>query len=144
MLTRLIYSSHGLQSLERGDIDQILDAARRHNLEDGVTGMLCHGNNRFLQYLEGEEVHVARIYGRIEQDPRHGDLKIIDQRALERRFFGDWSMGFVDIADLWTRFALREVTRQDQFLPEDMDSATALRLMNSLKAGLADQVIVGH
>jgi hypothetical protein len=141
-LTRLIYASRETAPLESGDIAQILDASRRNNLIDGVTGMLCHGNGRFLQYLEGDDAAVRTIYARIEKDPRHADIVLIESREEQRRVFGDWSMGFVDATDMWTQVTIRETAKMDVFLPDRLDSGAESRLIRNLKAALQAQVII--
>lgn len=142
MFIQLLYTSTATQPLGEQDVNQILDSARHRNLNEGVTGMLCHGNSRFLQCLEGEQNAVDGIYNRILKDTRHDHIKLIYNTTLDRRFFGDWSMGFVDIDDLWTKVALRQILQTDQFLPEEMGPETALRLIKSLKTELTNQIIV--
>lgn len=142
MLIRLIYASLEARDIGSQDIDQILTASRRNNLVDGVTGMLCHGSGRFLQCLEGDAEHVDRIYERISKDSRHKDVVVIDRGDLDRRVFGDWSMGFIDIDNILTEMTLQEITKTDGFYPETMSADTALQLIKRLKASLSDQIIV--
>lgn len=142
MLSRLIYASRETRQFANEDIDQILAASRRNNLKDGVTGMLCHGDGRFLQYLEGDKTAVQSIYDRIAGDERHTDVILIEQVNAERRIFGDWSMGFVDVNDMLTNVTLPEAGRMDEFHPEKLDAATAMQLIKNLKTNLSGQVII--
>ena len=142
MLSRLIYASIESRNISSEDIEQILAASRKNNLVDGVTGMLCHGNGRFLQYLEGDETPVKNIYNRISEDDRHKDVVILDRANLERRIFGDWSMGFINVENILTEITLNEITKSGDFCPEKLDATTAFQLIKRLKASLSDQVIL--
>jgi Sensors of blue-light using FAD len=57
--------------------------------------LMCH-DGAFLQALEGDELSVRAVFKRIEKDARHAQVTILrNQRSfVERRIFGDWSMGF--------------------------------------------------
>lgn len=74
------------------DVEDILQQSRHNNAVDGITGLLWHGDGRFLQVLEGPEASVSEAYHRIAADPRHHDLTIWSDRAVETRQFGYWSM----------------------------------------------------
>ena len=77
------------------EIEGILAASRRNNARAGVTGALIFNRSTFGQVLEGPEAAVEETYERIEADPRHHDVEVLDLRSVEARAFGDWSMGFV-------------------------------------------------
>jgi len=50
----------------------------------------------FAQILEGEAGSIAETYGRIMVDPRHDDLRLLAQDAVERRQFAGWAMAFAE------------------------------------------------
>ena len=59
--------------------EQLLELLKQClNPASGVTGMLLYGNGTFLQALEGDEKVVADLYGKIEKDSRHIDVKMQD------------------------------------------------------------------
>ena len=99
-LIRIVYVSRsglGLEapgSAERA-IDAILDASRRNNARCGVTGALIFNRGTFGQILEGPEAAVEETFMRIEGDPRHHEVEVLDLKPVGERAFGDWSMGFV-------------------------------------------------
>ena len=98
MLVRLLYASHTVEPVHDGLIDAILQQARRNNPELGVTGVLCHGGDVFLQVLEGGREPVNALYNRIVCDRRHRDVTLLNyHEILERRFAG-WTMGQVNLA----------------------------------------------
>ena len=78
---------------------ELLRLARRNNARLGVTGMLLYKEGRFMQALEGEETVVRTLLQKIAADPRHCDLKLLDEGFTDEREFGDWSMGFERLDD---------------------------------------------
>ena len=97
-LTRLVYASHSLldDSGRRAELDRMLASARRSNQENRVTGFLLVTRNAFAQVLEGEISHVRETYGRIMADPRHTDLRILEERPIVERLFSGWAMGVAE------------------------------------------------
>lgn len=92
------YFSSAPESLSSQELGVILEQSRRNNQARGVTGLLCHYDGSFLQFLEGPEEVVLPAYERIAQDPRHTGLIEICRQPIEARAFADWSMGVVDVA----------------------------------------------
>lgn len=78
-------------STKRG-LEEIVKAARLRNERNNLTGFLLADREWFVQILEGEERAVRATLARIERDPRHTDLMLIDQRELRARSFPEWSM----------------------------------------------------
>ncbi len=81
------------------DLPGILATSRRHNLADGITGLLHANDRRFLQVLEGDPARVEATYARIAADPRHFALVVLSRRTIAAREFGDWSMAYDDGRD---------------------------------------------
>lgn len=98
MLVRLLYASQAAEAAHDGVIEAILQQARRNNPELGVTGVLCHGGDVFLQALEGGRDQVNALYNRIVCDRRHRRVTLlVYEEILERRFAG-WTMGLVNLS----------------------------------------------
>lgn len=76
-------------------IEQILDAARRNNARLGITGALMFNSGCFAQVLEGPPGAIERTFERIQRDPRHRDVSVLEFIPIERRTFDAWSMGYV-------------------------------------------------
>lgn len=94
-LFQLIYVSTASEAdLDEGVLADILESAVRHNTPDGITGMLLYAGGSFMQVLEGEQSKVEETYARVQTDPRHRDVIIIDERPIEHRDFSQWRMGF--------------------------------------------------
>ncbi len=98
MLVRLLYVSRAADAPPEAAVEAILQQARRHNPEMGITGVLCHGGGLFLQALEGGRDAVNALYNRIAIDPRHRAVTLLHyEEILERRFSG-WTMGQVNLS----------------------------------------------
>ena len=79
-------------------MEAILHQARRNNPDLGITGVLCHGGDVFLQALEGGRDSVNALYNRIVCDRRHRRVTLLAyEEILERRFAG-WTMGLVNLS----------------------------------------------
>jgi hypothetical protein len=94
----LIYTSRARQKFSEADLKALLTRSRSNNGRLDVTGMLMYHDGAFLQALEGDELSVRGVFKRIEKDARHAQVTILrNQRSfVERRIFGDWSMGFAN------------------------------------------------
>jgi hypothetical protein len=83
----------------RAQIDQILASSRRNNSQVGLTGALMFSSGFFGQILEGSQDAIEATFERIQQDPRHGDVSLLEFASVDARSFGDWSMAFVGDGD---------------------------------------------
>ncbi len=70
----------------------ILEVSVRNNAAVAVTGMLLRHCDHFIQALEGSAAAVEAIYRRVQRDPRHQDLKLIQDATPRFRSFGGWAM----------------------------------------------------
>ncbi|KAF0815260.1 Blue light- and temperature-regulated antirepressor BluF [Andreprevotia sp. IGB-42] len=93
MLVRLIYASRAKAPITTETINGILLAARKHNPDNGITGILAYGNETFLQVLEGGRQQVNQLYGQLIHDERHTDVTLLDLSEIDCRQYANWSMG---------------------------------------------------
>lgn len=56
--------------------------------------MLLYAGGSFMQVLEGEEAAVDEIFARVEKDPRHTGILVIERAPIAARSFERWNMGF--------------------------------------------------
>jgi len=98
MLVRLLYASRAHQTLSPEVIDSVLAISRRNNTGLGVTGLLCHSGDIFMQVLEGGRDAVNQLYSRICADPRHTDVILLHYEEISERRFAGWTMGQVNLA----------------------------------------------
>jgi hypothetical protein len=102
-LCRIVYCSRSRLSGSRAEIElgirKILAAARQRNRAARLTGALTFTDSCFAQVLEGDLDDLAPVFTSIRRDPRHTDLKILEQVSPNSRLFPTWSMAFVDTSD---------------------------------------------
>ncbi|MFZ5529096.1 MAG: BLUF domain-containing protein [Pseudomonadota bacterium] len=97
MLVRLLYASRAVEALSPETIDAILASSRRRNPALGITGLLCHSGDTFMQVLEGGRESVNQLYTRICQDLRHRDVILLHYEEIAERRFAGWTMGQVNL-----------------------------------------------
>ncbi|MFZ6656259.1 BLUF domain-containing protein [Undibacterium sp. TJN19] len=93
MLVRLLYASRAVDEKICDMVQSIVAQSRQHNPQFGITGVLCHSDQVFMQVLEGGREAVNALYGHILRDARHTDVMLLDyEEIIERRYAG-WTMG---------------------------------------------------
>jgi Sensors of blue-light using FAD len=98
MLVRLLYASRAAEPAAEGLVEAVVHQARRNNPELGITGVLCHGGDVFLQVLEGGRDAVNVLYNRIVCDRRHRRVTLLDYEEILERRFAAWTMGQVNLS----------------------------------------------
>ena len=127
-LLRLVYSSRHFD-LDRHHLDDIIQAARRNNARLGVTGVLIHSRDMFLQVLEGESDAVRFIYANCALDLRHHDVQTLGERTAEQRLFPDWSMACVALDQASQRRVMQRLPSRPHEIDEFLERFVgALRL----------------
>src|SRR5471030_2446825 len=97
MLVRLLYASRAVSPIRPDTLAAILAKATRDNAVLGVTGLLCHGDEVFLQVLEGGRAEVSTLYNRIACDPRHREVTLLAYEEVAERDFAGWAIGQVNL-----------------------------------------------
>lgn len=97
MLVRLLYTSRS-QAITQETIDAILAQSRLHNPANGITGILCHGGDVFMQVLEGGRNAVNALYREICKDSRHDAVTLLHYEEISERRFAGWTMGQVNLS----------------------------------------------
>lgn len=153
------------QPVEKGvepNVARILMASRSNNAKSEIVGGLYYGDDRFFQYLEGEEEAVRALYDRIAGDSRHRNVTTLLEAPLEARTFVNWSMKYVPLSSDVKGFLNRHGMKA--FRPADFtrdqcqemvtlirDSSQQGRVINrdvvrrdqSVQAGLPKSIYVG-
>lgn len=92
-LERVIYVSTATQAAPSlQSVADIIGVSNRNNRRDEITGVLVIGDGVFLQVLEGARQDLDRALARILADPRHKNLKTLDQCGIKERAFAEWGM----------------------------------------------------
>lgn len=133
MLVRLLYVSRARADHTTQDIEDILHAARHHNLHNGITGILCYGGGIYLQAIEGGRSAVNRLYKQIIEDPRHHDVELLLYEEISERRFGGWTMGQVNLTKLNTSIVLK-YSERPEFDPYRVSGKVSLALLEELMA----------
>jgi len=79
--------------------NDILEKAIERNSFYGITGILIHNDDWFIQVLEGPCVEVTNLINLIETDPRHCDMIVLRSRFVKDRSFSNWTMHSLELND---------------------------------------------
>lgn len=93
------YMSLQSRLLTNDEVNQMLFQIREKNKRLMITGILLLIQGKFIQYIEGPEEEIDRVYEQIKIDSRHNELLLLDEGEVEERQFKDWSMAFRRIDD---------------------------------------------
>lgn len=140
MLVRLLYASRAADKVTAEIIDSILQQSRRHNPELGITGILCHGGDVYMQVLEGGRAAVNGLYNRIVRDPRHGDVVLLHYEEVPERRFAGWTMGQVNLAKV-NPSTLLKYSEKPTLDPFETSGRASLALLEEL---IATAQIIGR
>ena len=96
---RLMYRSRNVVPPEqrKTELGVLFTAARSNNKRQGITGALLVFEDWFVQVLEGEEQTVRTLFARIQQDPRHDSVTLLESDPVATRVFARWAMA--EVAD---------------------------------------------
>ncbi|HSQ09905.1 MAG TPA: BLUF domain-containing protein [Burkholderiaceae bacterium] len=98
MLVRLLYASRAAAPVTQEIIESILQQSRTHNPAHGITGILCHGGDVYMQALEGGREAVNALYIKIVRDTRHREVILLHYSEVPERHFAGWTMGQVNLS----------------------------------------------
>lgn len=90
----LVYTSTQTRPITDSELAQILTVGREKNTRLGVTGMLAHRESNCIGILEGEDDVVHERFEQVRIDPRHTNVQLLCDDAVQDRAFPDWSMAF--------------------------------------------------
>ncbi len=140
MLIRLLYASRSAEPVTPALVDSILAQCRKRNPELGITGILCHCGEMFMQVLEGGRGPVNALYNDIVRDPRHKDVTLLQCVEVSERRFAGWTMGLVNAARI-NQSTLLKYSEKAVLDPYALPARVALALLEEL---IATAQIVGR
>ncbi|NJX16164.1 BLUF domain-containing protein [Tamlana crocina] len=83
----ICYLSNIKPSLNKGEIDDLMDFSVHQNNKRAITGLCILLDNHFYQILEGEPNAVDELFSKIKKDNRHnGLIKLIDKPIKDKIF----------------------------------------------------------
>lgn len=77
----------------------LLQKSRARNAGSNITGALIYNLGQFLQFLEGPEDVVTKLYQKINHDSRHNEIQMIYEGFAMTRMFGEWDMAYKNITE---------------------------------------------
>ena len=81
-------------------VDGICRQSRANNARVGITGVLVFDGHAFCQFVEGPQPAIADLLGRLERDPRHVKMHVLQfGRTNWPRRFASWRLGYAYSAD---------------------------------------------
>ncbi len=129
-LYRVVYCSRirlsGGEARISGELRQILATSRRNNARADISGALLFANNCFAQALEGPRAAVEQCFERIQNDPRHADVTVLEYGVTAAREFPKWSMAFAGDPATTTHDPLAFVVFEGAFARSRPDSGSAM------------------
>jgi len=96
-LYSLIYRSQASRAVHEVTLTSLVRKARLYNQQARITGLLLYAKGQFLQVLEGPEPVLSDLYARINDDPRHYDVRTLAYGPIELRSFGRWPMAYAAV-----------------------------------------------
>lgn len=139
MLERLVYVSTAANRHDlTGQAATIAREAEPRNFEDRIGGALVAHDGHFVQALEGERPVLDELLKRLEDDPRHYDLVLVDRWRVDERLFAGWAMAGVAIDDA-TRAELDALIADRTLSPRALVEAMRGRAvpMSGARSGIA-------
>jgi hypothetical protein len=99
--------------------------------------MLLFEKSSFFQILEGPDEAVGLLLDRISGDPRHECILKIIYEPINRRYFGNWSMGYPEVTldQLSTLPGLNDFFVGEQTSFANLDRGRAKTLLEAFKSG---------
>jgi len=102
-LRAIAYVSQARPDLSAERLQTLVNDATRFNRMAGVTGVLLHDGERFLQYIEGPPDGIDSVYERVLQAGSHVDIVELARGRLGQRQFPYWSMRALPVDTLKLR-----------------------------------------
>lgn len=101
-MIQLTYVSEASHDLTSDELFKIIEASSRNNLRDELTGFLIFAKNRFFQLIEGPQDQIEALVTRLNRDPRHRAIRIVNRQQIAERAFPRWHMKRLEAgSELW-------------------------------------------
>jgi len=99
-VSALMYRSVARDAPSAEALHALLRQCRERNAREGLTGFLVLHQGRFVQWLEGPEAGLQRVWASIARDPRHHHVELLQRARDTHRLFAGWQMrlGMADTA----------------------------------------------
>jgi len=128
------------QTLRDVDIEELLFYARENNKRLAITGVLLLIQGKFIQYIEGYEEDIDKVYESIKVDTRHNDLLLLDSGFVDKRQYNSWSMAYrkVKNSEINDILGYSELNLDDLFLnPAEEKTHPVLKVLYNFTHSLS-------
>jgi hypothetical protein len=95
LFRQLAYVSKATYGIAADHAEAVARHASRRNTVRGITGMFVADQTHFLQYMEGPDLAVERLFRTISRDERHDDIVILYDAGIDRRILPQWNMELI-------------------------------------------------
>lgn len=75
-----------LTHFDAGEIDSICHQSRANDARDDITGLLVFDGQAFCQFVEGPRNAIATLLARLERDPRHLKMRVLQHGPVASAF----------------------------------------------------------
>ena len=91
-MIQVTYTSEATDALRSGDVFRIVTTSSTNNDARDLTGFLIFSGDRFFQLLEGPDENVNALLAKLECDPRHTNITVLERCEISQRAFPAWKM----------------------------------------------------
>ena len=129
----LSYVSEQAHAQTDEDLELLLNQARENNARLGITGMLIYYEGLYIQFLEGEEKKIEKLYEKIVQDVRHPRILQLDSGYNNERQVGEGSRAFEKLSPKEAQeiTGFNELKKKEAFFNTENQEHPAIILLNS-------------
>jgi hypothetical protein len=94
-LVSLVYSSkvkdYITDIMLESELDKIHKTSEKFNTDNNITGYLFYMDGYFIQYIEGSQENIEKLYLKISLDDRHSDITLLSHLKITEREFQNWT-----------------------------------------------------
>lgn len=116
----------GIFKNKKVEIENLLLQSRENNKKQNITGILLYIEGTFIQYIEGEDNSVKKLYDSIKKDKRLLVVKTIDEGITYKRIFENWDLAYED-------FTIQTINKIDKIIYPNiqkyLETASAVKLI---------------
>ena len=123
-LRQIVYASRPHPRVSLSDVDAIVTASQAWNAARGITGRLLvvvdasDAILAFMQWIEGPPLAIEACLKRIAADPRHREIRIVQDAFVDERSYPEWSMAREVVAPDRVASALAAVGQAGHLAPD--------------------------
>ena len=93
MLYRIVFVSEmvGASGRDVQSVAEILGVSERNNRRDEISSAMMFYDGEAAHLAEGARADLDRLLARLSKDPRHRNIRILEDRPVMQRRMRDWA-----------------------------------------------------